>query len=921
MTSPLPDIAADRLVAGALTWPLVAPDAIGLYKRTAPGCRFDHWYRDCREAFVRKMAPRARGLSTEQIDLMYDLAWSPKHWDPSHDWSAPDQGPPLHHLCTVAGALFTDRGEALHLRWEAPRDEDRRVNPQLVRVLQCWRELTLVLPPHLLVAAYVAGRVEARGSWRDVPPPLVLLPLPLRYLAEQGFTETHQHYGASAAFPDQWASLVQSALTQTPRQLRDALPEDPPPWGREATPSHLALTALCERWLVHRLLLSPAEDGATPFDTEEDRLSTWRRPLDERQLLLEAYASLRPVRQPLGLHLTLRRLGLGRPRRPLEDQVEEIERQRGSPTRRTLRSNTVSAAHLLQHRLAVAVLRLLSADPIPSESKADDPLTRRLAARWLCTQVQAYGWFVQEPGIPGLGHFHRAFARARLGRPSQESLLRGALGRPNHRSIELRTSPAGGVWKERRHLADLASLLLERVLLDATSEGAGRLEAGFVLHLRKPGPEERKLRDERNPRAMHPRFLPWFRREHRSAASLIRLLDRIPQAILLLRGFDVAGVELSAPLWPIAPLLRQLRAAGDRAARRLSRQGWTNLFSPRLTLHLGEDYHHPLQGLRNIAQPLEMDLFQVGDRLGHGIALSSARDALSVGRSSAALSLLLDLRWERSLYLRNLVTDLPRGRLRRIEERICELANFVWGKNVCDDWLLALDLMAGALQCARCLRANGWLPPSIDLGPAPVGPCLCEAPPTIPKSALFSVLFDRSVIERSESPWTIEPADGSPEVIRPIRHYLRRRLAERGICVETNPSSNYLIADLPRLQHHPLFSFTQPNDLFQEEGPRLWASVNTDDPLTMATSMEQEWALVVHTAIEAGLGMREVQEWSQRVNEDAWRSRFTLPHSADPDLLWRLFDSLDPTQARHFFNALRPSEQRALHYGQVGHRH
>lgn len=83
-----------------------------------------------------------------------------------------------------------------------------------------------------------------------------------------------------------------------------------------------------------------------------------------------------------------------------------------------------------------------------------------------------------------------------------------------------------------------------------------------------------------------------------------------------LRGLDVAGDENATRIELFAPMLRWLRGGlltrsdGERASGGFH-----------LSIHAGEDYAHPLSGMRHIDETVRFSDMRSGDRLGHALAL------------------------------------------------------------------------------------------------------------------------------------------------------------------------------------------------------------------------------------------------------------------------------------------------------------
>mgnify|MGYP003290317911 CR=1 FL=1 len=91
----------------------------------------------------------------------------------------------------------------------------------------------------------------------------------------------------------------------------------------------------------------------------------------------------------------------------------------------------------------------------------------------------------------------------------------------------------------------------------------------------------------------------------------------------------------------------------------------------------------------------------------------------------------------------------------------------------------------------------------------------------------------------------------TPDYIRLVKQVQKKMqflIAEKGIAIECNPSSNYLIGTFRRYDAHPITVF---NNTFLEhrqdkllECAQLSVSVNTDDQGVFDTSLTNEYALL-----------------------------------------------------------------------------
>jgi hypothetical protein len=108
---------------------------------------------------------------------------------------------------------------------------------------------------------------------------------------------------------------------------------------------------------------------------------------------------------------------------------------------------------------------------------------------------------------------------------------------------------------------------------------------------------------------------------------------------------------------------------------------------------------------------------------------------------------------------------------------------------------------------------------------------------------------------------------------------VRREVNRLEITLETNPSSNLTFGDLGDLSHHPLFQ-RMPLRPGATETPLL-ASINTDDPLTFATSLTDEFAHLRFGLERQGVDGTAALDYLERLRVQALRSRFTLAASRD----------------------------------------
>ena len=84
------------------------------------------------------------------------------------------------------------------------------------------------------------------------------------------------------------------------------------------------------------------------------------------------------------------------------------------------------------------------------------------------------------------------------------------------------------------------------------------------------------------------------------------------------------------------------------------------------------------------------------------------------------------------------------------------------------------------------------------------------------------------------------------KAVKLIRKKMQQEICSRGLAIETNPSSNYLIGTFRRYDRHPIVNWYNYgltcNQEEVENCPQLQVSINTDDQGVFTTYIENEYA-------------------------------------------------------------------------------
>ncbi len=822
--------------------------------------------RDEQRAWLRT---RSRGASTNNSAMLCERAW----WVDAPARSERRKLAP--YLCALAERYLTQTGSGVTL---APPTQLRALadagSPTDTPTLAArWRWLTLALPQDSLIAALSAGP--------NAPPvdPLSdrvdLLPVGGARLLEEPCAETHLHIGASTSFAQLWAGWIGlgiDAFVQTNYGRTWSWPLG----GQRrfaAIATSAALVRLVLASFLHTRDTRVSALSMRQFVSIEQRRHERDTLSGAAQILARAIATLHkpdaPETDPRDAARLYRRLCARRSRTaPSHHELDPLGALYGPH----------SASP--ETRFEARAMRWLRSN--------DDTLFELMFWQYLRFRVQVFRWLTYEPGTAGLDWFDTFNDRLRVFVPCIDRVIpRLAAQHANAglslRALEARTTfwspPAPSTITQA--LQWFASGAIAEQRTPARVEARAPLEVAMILHFVKSANDPRTgRRIDRPIHGVSARWAPWITRAMKQARALAAALRYRPSLLLLLRGVDLCGRELSMPSWPALLPLRHVREASRRASVALSalRPEWS-VPPLSVTLHAGEDFRRSVEGLRRVHEWLDAGVLVQGDRIGHGLSLGEAPEArtpLGACTLQPTTERLDDLLWEFDLYSRGAL-QAPAGRSVFVEQEILRLSRAMYGAQ------------AGAIALAEHVRARQLRFDDAQLRRAldSQHPSESRAPRGGAAWLLAQHFDDELVFERGEKPIEVTTTAAELEFARDAQRMLRTHLAREQITVESNPSSNHLIADLDSLNEHPALSL-QPLPGVPRDEPSVLLSINTDDPVLFATSLADEFAHIYYALVRRGVSAQDAVEWIDRVRANGYRSRFTVKASADPVVLGEL---------------------------------
>ena len=111
--------------------------------------------------------------------------------------------------------------------------------------------------------------------------------------------------------------------------------------------------------------------------------------------------------------------------------------------------------------------------------------------------------------------------------------------------------------------------------------------------------------------------------------------------------------------------------------------------------------------------------------------------------------------------------------------------------------------------------------------------------------------FDDRVRREGVRKIKVEITSEYVRAVEAIQLKMRYRVAQRGISIETNPTSNVLIGSFRKYEKHPILTFNNRGlpvtEKEEAECAQLQISINTDDCGVFYTDLETEYALLAHS--------------------------------------------------------------------------
>lgn len=365
--------------------------------------------------------------------------------------------------------------------------------------------------------------------------------------------------------------------------------------------------------------------------------------------------------------------------------------------------------------------------------------------------------------------------------------------------------------------------------------------------------------------SMKPRDSKLRRNVRKQAIMLAGLRERINPVVKRVFGIDACSDEIGCRPEVFAQAFRFLKNHSNSTEQEYL---FDEYKMPKMmsTYHAGEDFLDLIDGLRAIDEAILFLGLSYGDRVGHAMALGVDVEAWY---NSKCNNLVLP----KQDYLDNIVWMLAKIReynIRDTENLVYELENQfnemfqeIYQNNfpLEDEKLQAVIYNHMTYYDAWKLRGDD---PSLyfdkKYGGNEIEICYwdrCKINNSVPASIrnnrncaylYCNYHYNFEVKKTGSEQFNFKVTKAYVHAAEKIQKRMQEFVAQKGIGIETNPSSNYLIGTFKRYDKHPISNFYNLGLTCDPEKikncPQMFVSINTDDQGVFGTYLENEYALL-----------------------------------------------------------------------------
>jgi adenosine deaminase len=505
----------------------------------------------------------------------------------------------------------------------------------------------------------------------------------------------------------------------------------------------------------------------------------------------------------------------------------------------------------------------------------------RVFFKYVSIKNEFYQQVIQPTVINGLDFFKGYFERATDGiLENQEyftSMLRTLFQNRYLQKVELRISIKNSEEENRKRLLQILQSYQKILIDDYNVNEDPSIEfplIGIIYHLIKIPDDINKdieLYDKERDHTIKQLHYGKLQDQYIKQVKIIQQFRKnIPMVTNFIVGLDAANLENNTPVQVFAPVFEQARDSQYDNLRIVDPEG--NILPSQsifFTFHAGEEFRHLNSGLRRMDEVIDYCKLHAGDRIGHGIALGV--DIEKWARSNPLIVIpqgeyLDNLLWIWDVYSRT--TKIQTETLVYLERQIYEIAICIF-KDVVPSETLQISILTGTYK-RRFKRI-------ID----EVESVTCSSKVYLENfnqnktrgisDELFKSYHLEETLNRMNEPIYVAIEENERMMATDMQNYLINKIANIGIVIEANPSSNEAIGEIDSLFGNQLFRIQSAGN---HNLSNILVNINSDDPMIFNTNVSNELAYIYYGMLHQGIGREAALDWIEKLRKTGMDTSF-----------------------------------------------
>lgn len=370
------------------------------------------------------------------------------------------------------------------------------------------------------------------------------------------------------------------------------------------------------------------------------------------------------------------------------------------------------------------------------------------------------------------------------------------------------------------------------------------------------------------------------------AIALEELRSEIPFLDRFVVGIDTASVENKVEPWIFAPIYQAIRRQTITKPVLQDGNKFYYINNIGLTFHVGEEFRHILSGLRHIYEVINYMGYKAGDRIGHGIALGTGVEQWVELHETVIIpaeEYLEDLLWVwGSCVSGDFDIEIQ---LEQITHEIMNVAFEIYGKTDTLKPAVLYDAYKEKFKLRHdkiFQKMRQYCDPRDNSDICNEGKiehfCKYYKMKTVEeywtKDKLVCAYFCPVYYRKMQKPITVHIDKEKKRIYKEIQEEMIKIVAQKGIYVEVNPTSNTVIGESQGLFMHHVMNLNNYELVENEIKHEVMVSVNSDDPMIFSTNCENELAYMYHALLEKGYSREKVIMWIDKIRQYGINSSF-----------------------------------------------